>query len=274
MSWQKNEPSATKRRCMLIITDDGGMPANPGHSFASALFVVGVNAPNADLATGTLTNVRRPHPAVADFTFTAATTDVCTKVAHDLETGDGPVRAFSTTTLPAGLAAATDYYIIKIDADTFYLATSLANAYAGTRIDITSTGTGTHTLDLTGVGSKRGMWGHFIYEAAQVELNHDNPETSVFIDGVVSGSSYLRMNGGGALTPVQMTTELASVWDVPAEGGLTFGQLAILEARTMFARLIVSGTTHTFRDLADTVNSHHGTVTASGRGPVTIDNAP
>jgi hypothetical protein len=88
---------------------------------------------------------------VADDVFTAEADDnICTAVAHGLLTGDGPIRvANSGGALPTGLAAATDYYVIKIDADTFYLATTRANAIAGTAIDITGDGTGTQTLSDT-----------------------------------------------------------------------------------------------------------------------------
>ena len=56
------------------------------------------------------------------------------------------VRLTTTTTLPAPLATATDYYVIRMSDGTFELATSYANAIAGTQIDITTTGTGTHTI--------------------------------------------------------------------------------------------------------------------------------
>ena len=78
-------------------------------------------------------------------TFTAATTDIITAVAHGYLTGDR-VRVSSGTTLPAGLAAATTYYVIKLTADTFKLATTDALATAGTAVDITDTGTGTHSV--------------------------------------------------------------------------------------------------------------------------------
>lgn len=81
-------------------------------------------------------------------TFTAAVTDICT--AADtilLETGT-PVRVSSATTLPAGLSANTTYYVIFQSSTTFKLATSFANALAGTAIDITDTGTGTHTVQV------------------------------------------------------------------------------------------------------------------------------
>jgi hypothetical protein len=50
-------------------------------------------------------------------------------------------------TLPAGLATATDYYAIRLSNTTFKLATSYANSIAGTAINITSTGSGTHTVN-------------------------------------------------------------------------------------------------------------------------------
>ncbi len=81
------------------------------------------------------------------FTFTANTNDQLTATSHGLATGDGPVRVWNIAGgLPAPLAKDTDYWAINVDANTFYLATSQANALLGTRIDITTTGTGTHYL--------------------------------------------------------------------------------------------------------------------------------
>lgn len=84
-------------------------------------------------------------------TFTADdTTDIMTytglaSLPSNLLTGTR-VRLTTTTTLPAPLATATDYYLIKMTDGTFKLATSYANAIAGTAINITTTGTGTHTV--------------------------------------------------------------------------------------------------------------------------------
>ena len=83
-------------------------------------------------------------------TFSAdAGTDVCTwtstaSIPSNILTGTR-VRLTTTTTLPAGLSLATDYYVIKVSDTTFMLATSYANAVAGTQINITDAGTGTHT---------------------------------------------------------------------------------------------------------------------------------
>lgn len=88
---------------------------------------------------------------VADFVFTADnTTDTCTKVAHGLLTGDGPIRVSNSGgALPAGLAAATDYWILKTGTDTFKFATTLDNALSNTPINLTTNGTGTQTLSDT-----------------------------------------------------------------------------------------------------------------------------
>lgn len=56
------------------------------------------------------------------------------------------VRITTTTTLPGGLAANTDYFVIRDSATTIRLASSIANAVAGTAINITSQGSGTHTI--------------------------------------------------------------------------------------------------------------------------------
>lgn len=84
-------------------------------------------------------------------TFTAdAGTDICTytstaNIPSNILTGTR-VRLTTTTTLPAGLALATDYYVIRLSNSTFSLATSYANSIAGTAINITDAGTGTHTI--------------------------------------------------------------------------------------------------------------------------------
>lgn len=79
--------------------------------------------------------------------FTADdTTDIITHTNINLMPYS-KVQVSSTVTLPAGLSAATDYYVIKVTDTTCKLATSRANAVAGTAINITSTGTGTHTIN-------------------------------------------------------------------------------------------------------------------------------
>lgn len=76
-------------------------------------------------------------------TFTAvAATNLITSVAHGLVV-NAPIRVASTTTLPGGLAAATTYYVIAsgLTVDAFKVSATVG----GTEIDITGTGTGTHS---------------------------------------------------------------------------------------------------------------------------------
>lgn len=80
-------------------------------------------------------------------TFTVDTsTNVLTLAARarNLDVGDG-VRISSSGALPTGLAADTTYYVIPAEG-TLKLATSPANAFTETAIDITTAGSGTLTL--------------------------------------------------------------------------------------------------------------------------------
>lgn len=92
---------------------------------------------------------RYPAPTASQ-TFTVDTgTDVLTLSVADTRicTGDA-VQFTTTTTLPAPLAPATTYYMIKTTSATFKVAASIADAIAGAAIDLTTTGTGTHTVQL------------------------------------------------------------------------------------------------------------------------------
>lgn len=106
--------------------------------------VTAVTTTTAQATTNTITTRQA--------TFTAdASTDTCTytsvtSIPSNLVTGTR-VRLTTTTTLPAPLATATDYYLIKVSDTSYKLATTNANALAGTAIDITNAGTGTHTLN-------------------------------------------------------------------------------------------------------------------------------
>lgn len=81
-----------------------------------------------------------------DNTDVNTTDNQVTVPGHNLETGFGPVRIDVSGTIPAGLDATVNYWLIKVDDDTLQFATSKANAIAGTEVDITTTGSGTFTV--------------------------------------------------------------------------------------------------------------------------------
>jgi hypothetical protein len=172
-SWNRNEPLPEKRRAQIFVYDIDGQPAP-----ATTLFT-GTNELLVDkgdghfvAAGGTLVNTDRPL-VIADTVFTAENVaNLFTAAAHGMLTGDGPVTvANSGGGLPAGLAAATNYWVVKISDNTFKLATSLANALAGTTVDITTDGTGTQTLS-DAAGTKRLNDGNWYYEASQAEIDY------------------------------------------------------------------------------------------------------
>lgn len=78
-------------------------------------------------------------------TITIASPAVVTEASHGLATGS--IVYFTTTgALPTGVTANTRYWAIVNDSNTFRLATSLSNAFAGTAINTSGTQSGTHTV--------------------------------------------------------------------------------------------------------------------------------
>lgn len=86
-------------------------------------------------------------------------TDVITVAdASQLITGT-PIKFTTTSALPAGLSLNVIYYAINTSSTTFKVATTLLNATLGVAIDITSTGTGNHTVQLSYIiGNKDELW--------------------------------------------------------------------------------------------------------------------
>lgn len=84
------------------------------------------------------------NPVIGVSTISISTPGLVTFTAHGLVTGDS-VYFTTTGALPTGLSANTVYYAIRMDANTFRLATSYANAAAGTAINTTGSQSGVHT---------------------------------------------------------------------------------------------------------------------------------
>ncbi len=76
--------------------------------------------------------------------------DQLVAIAHGLVTGSRFRLRNTGGALPAAtpsLAPVTDYFAILVDVDNIKVATSSANAFANTAVDITGTGTGTHFVE-------------------------------------------------------------------------------------------------------------------------------
>lgn len=75
--------------------------------------------------------------------------DVFTKASHGFTTGLRVLYATVSGTAPGGLTTGTTYFAIKLNEDTYQLATSSTNALAGTDIDITSLPTTSSSYSLS-----------------------------------------------------------------------------------------------------------------------------
>ncbi len=96
-------------------------------------------------------------------TITGAGSDTLTITGHDYFSGYGPFEVFSTSTVPAGLAVDTLYYVSRIDGNTVGVHLSREDAEAGTNaVTITGLGIGTQTM------------GNFAEEAAISEQSVGN----------------------------------------------------------------------------------------------------
>lgn len=88
-------------------------------------------------------------PAIAVTGVGVSPANTLTAPNHGLFQGDGPVQVASSGTIPAGLAALTDYWAIPVDANTLQLAASFFDAWTPVPVAITSAGSGTITLNAT-----------------------------------------------------------------------------------------------------------------------------
>lgn len=101
-------------------------------------------------ASGLLTGVPDAAPSTGapnvTVTMTIASPAVVTWTAHGLS-GITPIVFTTTGALPTGITASTTYWTIpgSITTNTFQLATSIANAIAGTAINTTGSQSGVHT---------------------------------------------------------------------------------------------------------------------------------
>jgi hypothetical protein len=96
-----------------------------------------VSSAASDSTTKTLTND-------TDFTDAQVSSEaVFTMANHGLHTGHVVLTDANAATLPTGLTTARYYVVIRLTADTFQLASSMANAFAGTAV-ATDVGSGAY----------------------------------------------------------------------------------------------------------------------------------
>jgi len=164
-------------------------------------------------------------------TVSAVTTgaDSLTINNHSFDVGER-VYITSTATLPGGLSALVQYFIIDTDANTIKLATTKANAVAGTAIDITSTGSGTivveHTKYLQATGNGLLSIDGFAVVASDRILIKNQTTTS-------RNGIYTVTEIGSGSSPAVLTRAL----DANAQGELEAGAFTFVFAGTANAEI-------------------------------------
>lgn len=134
----------------VVTSDDTAADGTMLMTQVNAGAVTDASYKNADDSGAGSISVANTTPGVnSDINLT---TNAITETAHGFTTGLVG-QASTDGVLPAGLAAITNYYVIAVDANTYKLAASLADALAGTAVDITDRGSdgGTHTFTPTGI---------------------------------------------------------------------------------------------------------------------------
>lgn len=82
-----------------------------------------------------------------DHTAVDTTTDTFTVTSHGLTTADSPVAISSTGTIPGGSSLTSTYWLIVVDPNTLALAASYTDALSGTKVNLTSQGSGVDSIN-------------------------------------------------------------------------------------------------------------------------------
>ena len=143
-----------------------------------------------------------PSAVVVNESEVDATANTFTSEAHGFVTGL-KVAATTDGTLPDPLTA-TNYFIIKIDDDTFKVATSLANAEAGTAVDLADVGVDNTTF--TPAASN-----------ANVAKLQESTDGSNWID-VASATVTIATSAGSALWHYSNNSRYVAVLYTPSAG--------------------------------------------------------
>lgn len=157
------------------------------------------------------------NPVSKTFTATDLALDVLTATAHGLTTGQ-MVTVTSSGTLPTGLSSSAVYYARALTADTLTLHYTSAGASADTnRVDVSATGSGTHTLTYTVFSTGKPLiynsgtskWEYGIVQAASLPEYVGNSSSAPGVRGVVpqspptaSDDYYLTIRGVWQQLPV------------------------------------------------------------------------
>lgn len=224
----------------------GGSASAPTGTFTadSTTDILTLSVSNADFATGVPITVSASGGTA---TFTANSgTDILTLSTSNANFQTGAPLMFTTTgSLPSPLLGATTYYSIMVGTSTtnpgtIKVATSYANAIAGTFIDLLSNGSPTNTVTSTGALPSPLVVGTTYY-VIRIGSSTTNPGT------IKLATSYANAI---ANTPIDITTNGAPLNNIIASGQLQLGSITshpgtIVACRTLHRRIFLFSQNYT-----------------------------
>lgn len=187
----------------------------------------------------------------ATVTFTGTTTNLVNWTAHGLAAGSA-VYFTTTGTVPSGITASTVYYVTNnasLTANAFQISTTIANAFAGTAIALTSNGTptttglsgailaSTGTIDVMGLNLTAGdwnCWGTVLFianagttitslGASITAVSNTAPTTALSGGGATLFGETFTTAGTDALPAGQTRISLSATTPIYMDGGVTIG---------------------------------------------------
>lgn len=232
---------ATQGAASTVLTNDGSGNLSWGSALTTVLNQYNVNVgDSSNLAAAVNTNLlghARVSYQSSTVTITIAAPGVVSYTSHGLSTGD---KVYITTTgaLPTGLTASTSYYVVSVDANSFSLATSEANAIAGTKITTTGSQSGTHTLFAGGIVNQ---------QASSTQSGNLNITTQT----IVGAKSFLTSDGTDFITTIKNTGAGKTTLLIQNDGIATNAQINFVSTKS-------GPTTQTFQ-LGSNINASDNT---------------
>lgn len=192
---------ATQGAASTTLTNDGS-----GNLSWAAAASTTLNQYNTDI--GNVSNVRTAtntnllgdvsaSTVSTTVTMTIAAPGVVSHTSHGQISGD---RIYFTTTgaLPTGVTASTAYFVVYIDANSYSVATTYANAIAGTKITTSGSQSGVHTAVTGGLKMKAPVPNGMV----RVDTGNGHGSTNIFIrrftNQVTTGTAINYADSAGA----------------------------------------------------------------------------
>lgn len=164
-------------------------------------------------------------------------TDEITISGHGYSTGDSGFF-YTTGALPGGILANFRLYIIRVDDDTIKVASTLANANAGSAVNITNVGVGTHCFSklqqVTGLTFDKNYVSHGIVECV-VQRVINSVE---YIECIIFNCNYLPYSEDWYKQNIDTGAQWTSGVDfaINSDGSVHYG-ISVLSGTQTYSRM-------------------------------------